>query len=729
MITFTPHGNLGNRLFQVASCQGIAKQSGHEFIAPVWEYADQFEEIIPTATMPDTTVIKERNYHFDEYSPLFFDNWNMDGYFQSPKYWGDTKPFTFKKKFINECLEKICVFDKPVIAISVRRGDYVDNPCYDLLPASYYYHALLKNFPDYKDYNIIFFSDDPGYCKVQFECLPNAFFAEQMLPIEQLCLMAQCRHFIIANSTFSWWGAYLGEKPGSKVIRPCYLFAGKLAGNDTKDFWPERWIAYDHKGLKLDLRDTTFTIPVYYDHPDRKQNCDLSVCMLQRDIETNILIGEKVGPGEQARFEYMSQWCKYVTFDYKLFHRTRMLNEMAMMAETEIIVNWDCDSFIAPLQLWLTVEAIRSGAAMVYPFDGRSARVPRETWFKKVEKYLDLGIFSDTEFTGKRSIDGKSSKPLPLNSVGHAIFFNKDSFIDGGMENEHMISFGPEDAERWCRFNVLGFRVERIKGAVYHMDHYCGPDSSSRNPLFEHNHAEHDKVRVMPADELRAYIDTWPWRHKYTEAYYRRISEEAILSAKEVYGAMMSMNGDLSFDYKSIIDVGCGIGEWSKELPGYAEYTGLDFQIPKRSLLIPVENYIDFDLTKLDGTQDFGKFDLALCLEVGEHLPEEVASRLVEFLCKISDRVLFSAAIPYQSGVGHINEQWQTWWAELFEKNGFTPSYTQPFIRDNKKIAVWYRQNIVLYEKGRHGKIEDYVDPEMYENVVKSLKPVGQGCA
>lgn len=722
MISFTPHGNLGNRLFQVASCQGIAKRAGHDFVAGIWEYADYFDNELSYGVLPkNANIIKEPFYHYCSELPIHHENYILDGYFQSAKYWGDKKPFTFKQKFINECLAKICVFDKPVIAISVRRGDYVDNPCYELLPASYYYHALLEYFPDFKNYNIIFFSDDIGYCKVQFECLPNAFFAEGFSPIEQLCLMAQCQHFIIANSTFSWWGAYLGENENSKIIRPCYLFTGKLSGNDTKDFWPERWTAFDHKDKRLDMRDTTFTIPVFYDHPDRKQNADLSICMLQREIDTHIIVGEKVGPDEFPAFEYFSKWCRYVKFDYKNFHRTRMLNEMALMAETPIIVNWDCDSFVSPLQLWLTVQAIREGAAMIYPYDGRSARVPREAWFKKVEKYLDIGIFSDTEFTGKRSIDGKSSKPLPVNSVGHAVFFNKEAFIDGGMENEYMISFGPEDAERWNRFNALGFRVERIRGCMYHMDHWCGPDSSSRNPYFEKNHRELDKILAMNAEQLRTYVDSWPWRHKYTEAYYRRISEEAIQSAQQVFIALARLNDDLE-EPGTVLDVGCGVGEWSYGCYN-SKYTGLDYKIPKRSLLIKEQEYIDFDLATLSD-QCFGKYDLAICLEVGEHLPEDKAWALIAFLCRSSDSVLFSAAIPYQGGTGHINEQWQTWWAELFESHGFAPALSQPGIRSNKQIAVWYRQNIVLYERGGKGKVEDYVDPEMYQNVVRSIKAI-----
>jgi hypothetical protein len=99
----------------------------------------------------------------------------------------------------------------------------------------------------------------------------NVHFADELgckKDIEQLALMSLCDHFIISNSTFSWWGAYLGEKEHSKIIHPAYHFAGKLLQtSNAKDYYPERWINFDHVGKRIDLSDVTFTVPVSYDHP------------------------------------------------------------------------------------------------------------------------------------------------------------------------------------------------------------------------------------------------------------------------------------------------------------------------------------------------------------------------------------------------------------------------------------------------------------------------------
>ena len=716
MITFSrlgKMGNLGNQLFELASSIGIATLYGHGYRFPEWQYSENFKGHFAPGHVPDAKLLSEKHYHYHDWAIPENGNYDLKGWLQSEKYWKHKEDqirgmFTFQEEFAAGVRNRFAqAFEKPTIAISIRRGDYVGNPNYELLPATYYIQALLKHFPDYKEHNIIFFSDDLPYCRVHFECLPNAWFTDNCSPIEQLCLMSQCDHFIIANSTFSWWGAYLGEKAGTKVIRPAYLFAGALLKqNDSKDFYPDRWISFDHKAEKLDLTDVTFTIPVLYDSHDRKQNIDLSVCMLQRDFETDIIIGEQGG----RHFIYMAEWGKYIPFDdMKAFHRTKMLNDMAMLADTSIIVNWDCDVFVPPMQIWLAAEAVRNGQDMVYPYDGRFARVPR-TWFKKVEHHLDIGIFGDTEFTGKKG------KPMPVSSVGGAIFFDKNAFIDGGMENEKMISYGPEDCERWNRFHALGFKVLRIPGSLYHMDHFIGPNSSSRCPYFKANHIELAHIRAMKPEKLREYVDSWPWRHKYTERYYNRISESAIVSARQVFSAL-ALEG---IKPESVIDIGCGVGEWGKGAP--FKYIGVDYRVPKRSLVIPEDCYYDYDLTS-GKPFPAGKFDLVLCLEVLEHIPEQNADQVIGLLCSLGDRVLFSAAIPYQGGVGHVNEQWQGYWAQKFAVNGFYQSSIKmrEIINHDPLIDIWYRQNTVLYERnGSGGLVTSYVHPGMYLNVVKS---------
>ena len=684
MITFSNlgkkgFGRLGNQLFQIASTMGIAEKNNTTAIFPQWGYSKYFEPI-PNGVQ-QFPIHKEQSFeHYD----INDNNIDLHGWFQSEKYFGSTIP---KLKNITKELN--------TIAVSIRRGDYIGNPNYYEIPIHWYISALLS-IDNWQQHKILFFSDDIEYCHVHFECLPNAEFCSGT-DIQQLQRMASCEKHIIANSTFSWWGAYLSES--TQVIHSGKLFAGRLSELHTgADFYPERWIKFE--GCKLDLKDVTFTIPVFFDHPDRKQNLDLSLCLLQRSFDTNIIVMENNG----NKFEYISKWVRYEKSEHKVFHRTKMLNDMCNIADAPIVSNYDCDVIIPPMQIWLSVESIRNGTDISYPYDGRFARVPRIQWFKQLELRLDIGIVQNNQFKGKYGT------PMPISSVGGCLFYNKESFIDAGMENENFLSYGPEDCERYDRFNILGLKVERIKGALYHIDHYIGVNSSKQNPHHKANEVELNKIRSLNRNKLLEYIDTWGWVNKYTPAYYKRISEGSAKSAKEVFNAL----SEIGVNPKSVLDVGCGIGAWKQ---GGIDWYGIDYNIPKDALFDGVK-YVECNLSE---AKEFTyNADMAICLEVAEHLPIERAEWLVNILCKSSDIILFSAAIPYQGGSGHINEQWQTWWEKLFNDNVFGAAKIQPNIRGNKNIEMWYRQNIILYVRGGKGTVQDYVLPEYYEQCIKN---------
>jgi SAM-dependent methyltransferase len=689
-------GRLGNQLFQIASTLGLAEAHGAQAAFPAWAYEPYFETPIPHGPMQSVQVQERFFHHHDWGLPGSCD---LVGYLQSEKYFGSTR-LKLRPAFIEEQKARFPdLFQRETICIQVRRGDYVNNPNYYQLPAIFYLSALIAHFPHWQDCNLLVTSDDLEYCRVHFEGLPNAYFTDGLSDIESLALASACDHFIISNSTFGWWCAWLGEKPQSKIVHSGHMFAGKLARKDARDARPERWTAHHKESYKIPLKDLTFTIPVFCDHPTRKENLDLCLYLLQSAFDTNYIVCEQGGD----TFKYTAQWGTYMRSDAQEFHRTRMLNEMAARARTLFVANWDCDVIIPPAQILVAVEALRAGADMVYPYDGRFARMRRDDWFRPIQQAADVGIVRNTAFKGREP---------DHNSVGGAVLWNKDSFIDGGMENEHFISFGPEDCERHDRFKTLGYDIRRVRGVLFHMNHYVGPNSSPRNPRFEVNVAEQEKVHQMTPAQLRAYVDTWPWHHPYTSRYYHTISEGSIRSAKIILGA-------LGFEPQSMIDVGCGVGEWHN---GHPDYTGIDFRVKDEDLLIPADRFIECDLNR--GFPEMGRtFDLCLCLEVAEHLKPSRAEDLVRFLCRLSDRVLFSAAIPHQGGTGHINEQWQNWWAELFRQNGFGAAKQQPDIQDCEEVEYWYRQNIVLYEKGAKGSVKDFVLPAYYMRIVGALRP------
>ena len=698
------HGRLGNQLFQIYATRGLAEKHKTNAAFPNWRYEKYFINPLEHGEMSNK-VFQEQTFEYQDLK--FTEDADLHGYFQSPRYFPTYNHLKFTEDFIVELRERYPIFSRETVCIQVRRGDYVGNEYYYQLPITFYMHALMKYIPNWKECNILIISDDIEYCRVHFECLPHVTFSENKLDIEDMALGSQCDHFIISGSSFGWWTAWFGEKEHSKVIHSGKLFAGPFADQNSnvykndRDYWPKNWISHKQDNYKLPMQDVTFTIPVFFDHPDRKNNLDLSLCMLQKDLDAPIIIFEQGG----NKFEYTSQWVTYHQFENKNFHRTKMLNEMAILSGTPLICNWDADVIISPIQLFMAAEKLRAGADMVFPYDGRFARMSKGPWFHDIQKSLDIGITRDTAFPGR--VHGH-------NSVGGAVMFRTESFIQGGMENENMISFGPEDAERNDRFKRLGFDVQYTPGSLFHMMHYIGPNSSATNPFFRANHNELDKIRAMSDEELMLYVNTWPWRDPYTDNYYGSIAEGSIKSAKIVFESLKKRG----FKMNGVLDIGCGVGEWNN---GNPDYWGVDYRIQLDKLIIPKEHYLECDLnTSFPPTGRL--FDLVLCLEVAEHLRASRAEGLVEYLCKQAKHVLFSAAIPYQGGTGHVNEQWQSWWAELFAKHNFYPNITQPDL-NNDDIELWYRQNMILYSLNVKPKIvTKFVLPEYYEQIIKAAK-------
>lgn len=251
-------GRAGNMLFQIASTIGIARKNGLAPVFPNWLY-DQYMAIPIQHGVMNMHQVNEGPYEYHEIPVKSGDD--LVGYFQSPKYWVDSEQevinqFEFKpsfKDFFERSAFYSRIFEKETIGIHIRRGDYVGNENYVTLPTEYYTGALKKHFPYTKKFNILIFSDDMYYAKTVLPPDEGIYFAENNADIDDLYLLTKCSHWIIANSSFSWWGAYLGNKRsgGGIIVRPTHHFAGALAErSSTKDLYPEEWIEFDH--LKTD---------------------------------------------------------------------------------------------------------------------------------------------------------------------------------------------------------------------------------------------------------------------------------------------------------------------------------------------------------------------------------------------------------------------------------------------------------------------------------------------
>lgn len=177
---------------------------------------------------------------------------------------------------------------------------------------------------------------------------------------------------------------------------------------------------------------------------------------------------------------------------------------------------------------------------------------------------------------------------------------------------------------------------------------------------------------------------------EYDEEYYNYSAAEQVLPV------IIEM-----FTPSSILDVGCGTGTWLKVARdlGVKEIMGMDGAIEsKNNLKIPASAFLEKDLRK---PFELGRrFDLVMCLEVAEHLPEQNAATLIRSLCKHGDNILFSAAIPDQGGQGHINEQWPDYWQSLFSEYSFKGyDILRPQFWNNEKVDLWYRQNMILFSR------------------------------
>ncbi|MEW4448467.1 methyltransferase domain-containing protein [Qipengyuania sp. JC766] len=183
-------------------------------------------------------------------------------------------------------------------------------------------------------------------------------------------------------------------------------------------------------------------------------------------------------------------------------------------------------------------------------------------------------------------------------------------------------------------------------------------------------------------------------------------------------------------EFESLCDFGCGVGSWlaAAEEIGISDVRGYEGTWAREADMVVAPEIIDLrDLRQPIGTDR--RFDLAMTLEVAEHLPEDRAATFVADLCAHSDLVLFSAAIPMQGGVGHINERWPSYWAEFFSGNGYDPfDIVRPHFWNERHIPFWYRQNTLVYAKRGSEKVDllakadpasrsllDLVHPEQYE--------------
>ena len=187
----------------------------------------------------------------------------------------------------------------------------------------------------------------------------------------------------------------------------------------------------------------------------------------------------------------------------------------------------------------------------------------------------------------------------------------------------------------------------------------------------------------------------------YTSDFYERQRNGSLRSALSVLPVVFDL-----FKPNSIVDFGCGVGTWlaaAKEF-GVEHCLGLEGPWVQSQTLALAG--LEIQETNLENSVLLGRrFDLAMSLEVAEHLMPKRADSFVDDLCQASSVVLFGAAAPGDDGDGHQNEQWISYWAEKFVRRGYMPlDLVRPVIRNRNQIDYWYRTNIVLYAEPKQAE-------------------------
>jgi SAM-dependent methyltransferase len=188
-------------------------------------------------------------------------------------------------------------------------------------------------------------------------------------------------------------------------------------------------------------------------------------------------------------------------------------------------------------------------------------------------------------------------------------------------------------------------------------------------------------------------------KHLYDKRFYNEQRVGSFRSAKVILSLVLN-----AIKPRSVVDVGCGLGTWLSicHAAGIEDYLGIDgADIPKSMLYIEESHFLQADLSK---PLEVGRvFDLALSVEVAEHIPKDYENVYIDSLVQLAPVILFSAAIPYQGGVGHINEQWQDYWIGLFSQREYSPiDFIRKQVWDNKDVSWWYSQNCFLFIANKH---------------------------
>lgn len=217
----------------------------------------------------------------------------------------------------------------------------------------------------------------------------------------------------------------------------------------------------------------------------------------------------------------------------------------------------------------------------------------------------------------------------------------------------------------------------------------------------------------------------------YNDDFYTYQKNEGITHGMIILGFFNKY-----FNFNSIVDFGCGTGNFlgaALEM-GIKDIVGIDGDyVDKKYLVFPEENFKNFNLAE-DKIDLKKKYDVAICLEVLEHIDAKFEDNAVDNIVRHADTLLISAGHPGQGGTNHINEKPASHWVKKFTDRGYDFIEVRGHFWDNEKIPTWYRANLLFFYKKDKVQIDDKtynelfkapVDVITYEEVALKLNALG----
>ena len=269
--------------------------------------------------------------------------------------------------------------------------------------------------------------------------------------------------------------------------------------------------------MKHNLYNATFIIPVRIESADRMRNVITGLIFLLENFETKIIIKEvdtksvfeeDVLPQLKECFDNLDNLIHiFEQSDDPVFYRTKILNEMIAMSDTDVVINSDCDVLL-PIQSYLDSYdlIISKKADVVYPYGTGHYQKQVSADDELVSEFLS----NDFDFS---ILDAKSN--IWTSDFGWVQFFDRQVYIEGGMENENFKAYAPEDKERYYRFTTFGYKVGRINDFVYHLEHERGENSWFNNPHMIENLQLWERLQKLNKQELSEYYSKQEYLKKY----------------------------------------------------------------------------------------------------------------------------------------------------------------------------------------------------------------------